>query len=203
MRRCARAKHDLMIQWFILLCSQGMVWAHFQKHSSRNEDGAQGQFPEQGNVVEVAQGGSGLATLVFAIQTAELVDTLKEGGPYTIFAPNDQAFAKVSRKNWLLLWNLNLLGYLFQIGPEALQSLLQDREALTDTLLRHVVDDSRIFARNIDLGSSLLNTLGGEFISVMNMGGNVTLTSSVGEARIIRTDIEADNGIIHIIDGVL
>ncbi|TRY64291.1 hypothetical protein TCAL_13680 [Tigriopus californicus] len=185
MGSCAFVKSGLMLNWFMLLCSQGTAWAHFQKHASRNVDmgGVQAQFPPQGNILEVAQGGSGLGTLVFAIQTAELMDTLKEGGPYTIFAPNDQAFAK--------------------IDPQGLQELLQDREALTDTLLRHVVDGSRILASNINLGSSLLNTLGGEFVSVMNMDGNVTLTSSVGGARVIRTDIEADNGVIHIIDGVL
>eukprot|EP00095_Tigriopus_kingsejongensis_P010230 maker-scaffold76_size406464-snap-gene-1.11 protein:Tk10230 transcript:maker-scaffold76_size406464-snap-gene-1.11-mRNA-1 annotation:"hypothetical protein" len=167
--------------FFLLICalSPYSSGAHYQSHPGHQgsrptttEDGPV-QFPTDGDIIDVALGGSNLNTLVFAIKTAELVDTLKAGGPYTIFAPSDRAFAKIE--------------------PKTLEALIGDKEILTNTLFRHVIDGQMLMAADFPMGPSVQVTLGGEFVSTMNMGGNVTITSSIAEARVIQGDVKASN----------
>jgi uncharacterized surface protein with fasciclin (FAS1) repeats len=131
----------------------------------------------QGDIVDIAAGDDRFETLVTAVQAAGLVETLKGEGPFTVFAPTDEAFAKL---------------------PEGtVEALLNDIPALTDILLYHVVPGKVMAADVVELSSA--DTALGEPLSIGIVGGNVR----VNEANVILTDIEADNGVIHVIDTVL
>ena len=119
--------------------------------------------------------------LVKAVVAAELVDTLNTGGPFTVFAPKNSAFAK--------------------IPPDTLNELLADKTGLTSLLLRHVVP-SEIRAKDVPKGETELTTAGDEKITVMKSGTDVKITSSAGSAKVVRTDILAENGVIHIVDNI-
>ena len=122
-----------------------------------------------------------LSTLVTAVKAAGLVDTLNGDGTFTVFAPNNDAFAKI---------------------PEAtLSGILADKELLKSVLLRHVVG-SVIKAGDIPEGSSNVNTVGGEQITVTKGENGVIITSSAGTAKVIATDVTASNGVVHIVDTV-
>jgi transforming growth factor-beta-induced protein len=130
-------------------------------------------------IVEIAVEDSRFTTLVAAVQAAGLVDTLNSDGPFTVFAPTDDAFAAL---------------------PEGtVESLLEDPEgALTQILLYHVVAAAVPAADVVELDSAV--TVQGEEISIEVVDGSVILN---GEVEVIITDIEASNGIIHVIDAVL
>ena len=117
-------------------------------------------------------------TLVAAIQAAGLVETLAEGGPFTVFAPTDEAFAQI---------------------PEAdLQALLANKEMLTQVLLYHVVAGE--VPASAVMGITSAETVQGSDVSVkITADGKVMLN----DATVVSTDIEASNGIIHVIDTVL
>merc|ERR1712110_401198 len=123
-----------------------------------------------------------LSTLVTAVKAAGLVETLSGEGTFTVFAPNNDAFAKVP--------------------AEALGGLLEDKEALTAVLLRHVLPVP-VKAGEIPAGSTVLKTVGGEDITVTNADGAVTIASSAGTATVIATDVLASNGVVHLVDTVL
>jgi len=130
-----------------------------------------------GDIVETAAAAGSFTTLLAAAQAADLIDVLKGEGPFTVFAPTDDAFAQV---------------------PEAdLNALLADPEALRAVLLYHVVPGRVPAAQVVDMDSA--DTVQGEAVSIAVMDGSVT----VDEARVVSTDIEATNGIIHVIDRVL
>jgi transforming growth factor-beta-induced protein len=130
-------------------------------------------------IVEIAVEDGRFTTLVAAVQAAGLVDTLNSDGPFTVFAPTDDAFAAL---------------------PEGtVESLLEDPEgALTQILLYHVVGAAVPAADVVELDSA--TTVQGEEISIEVVDGSVILN---GEVEVIITDIEASNGIIHVIDAVL
>merc|ERR1711997_1341309 len=123
-----------------------------------------------------------LSTLVTAVKAAGLVDTLSGEGTFTVFAPNNGAFAKVP--------------------AEALGGLLEDKEALTAVLLRHVLPVS-VKAGDIPAGITVLKTVGGEEVTVTNADGAVTIESNGVIATVIATDVLASNGVVHVIDTVL
>ncbi len=131
------------------------------------------------DVVATAIAADGFTTLVTAIQTAELVEALQADGPFTVFAPTDEAFAAV---------------------PEALLAYLLDNpDKLAEVLLYHVVP-GRIWAADaIDAAGTSLTTLQGEDIDVTVDGDAVF----INEAQVIVPDIGASNGVIHVIDKVL
>jgi uncharacterized surface protein with fasciclin (FAS1) repeats len=130
-----------------------------------------------GSVVDIAVEDGRFGTLVTALQAAELVETLEGEGPYTVFAPTDDAFAKL---------------------PEGtLESLLADVPALTDILLYHVVSGKVMAADVVKLDSA--DTVLGQPISIKVEGDKVM----VNDAQVIITDIEASNGVIHVIDTVI
>ena len=133
--------------------------------------------PEPNSIVDIAVSDGRFETLVAALQTAGLVDTLAGDGPFTVFAPTDDAFAKL---------------------PEGtVEALLKDIPALTDILLYHVVKGS-VMAEDVVMLDEA-QTLLGENVSIRVEGDMVY----INDAQVIITDIMADNGVIHVIDTVL
>jgi uncharacterized surface protein with fasciclin (FAS1) repeats len=131
------------------------------------------------DVVALAQDTPDLSTLVTAVSTAKLVDTLQGKGPYTVFAPTNAAFEK--------------------LGDEQVQSLLEpkNRDQLTKILAYHVVP-GKLTAADLSDGQKL-KTVAGETLPVKADGGTVM----VGGATVVEPDVEASNGVVHVIDGVL
>jgi uncharacterized surface protein with fasciclin (FAS1) repeats len=129
------------------------------------------------DIVDIAVADGRFTTLVTALEAADLVDTLKGEGPFTVFAPTDEAFAAL---------------------PEgALDGLLADIPALTDVLLYHVVSGEVLAADVVNLSSA--DTVLGQPVSITVDSGNVM----IDDAQVIITDIQASNGVIHVIDAVL
>ena len=128
------------------------------------------------SIAEVAVAG-GFNTLVAALSAADLVETLSGDGAFTVFAPTDEAFAAL---------------------PEGmLEGLLADTEALTQILLYHVVGDVVKAETVVTLDEA--ETLAGDKVSIEVVDGNVF----VNDSKVTSTDIEASNGVIHVIDKVL
>jgi len=131
----------------------------------------------QGSIVDIAIEDGRFETLVAALQAADLAETLAGEGPFTVFAPTDDAFAKL---------------------PEGtVEALLEDIPALTDILLYHVVSGEVLAEDVVNLEEA--ETLLGENVSIRVEDGNVY----INDAMVIITDIMADNGVIHVIDSVL
>jgi len=138
-------------------------------------------LPESRDIVDIAVEDGRFTTLVAAVQAAGLVDTLKGEGPFTVFAPTDDAFAAL---------------------PEGtVEGLLADIPALTNVLLYHVVPGKVMAADVLGLdGQSAGTALGGQSVDIKVDMNNVYLNEDV---QVIITDIEASNGVIHVIDAVL
>lgn len=132
-----------------------------------------------GNIVVVASGNPDFSTLVGAVKTAGLVDTLSGKGPFTVFAPNNEAFAK--------------------LRAETMASL--DAEQLKAILTYHVVS-GEIMGSGVTPGK--VKTVNGAEFTINVAGTDVTITDAQGNTvNIVKTDITTDNGVIHVIDGVL
>ena len=133
---------------------------------------------ETADIVDTAVSVGDFTTLVAAVEAAGLLDTLKGEGPFTVFAPTDAAFAAL---------------------PEGtVEGLLEDTEALTGVLTYHVVDGKVLAEDVVTLDSA--ETLNGQSITIEVVDGGVVLN---GEAKVIVTDIQTSNGVIHVIDAVL
>merc|ERR1712106_109405 len=117
-----------------------------------------------------------------AVKAAGLVDTLSGAGTFTVFAPTNDAFAK--------------------IDPTALNGLIANPEALKKVLLRHVLPNE-IKAGEISLGTTDLRAVSGDKISVDKNDNSVQVVSGSDTAQVVTVDISASNGIIHVIDTVL
>ncbi|MGV3743429.1 MAG: fasciclin domain-containing protein [Burkholderiaceae bacterium] len=128
------------------------------------------------DIVDTAKSAGSFNTLVTAVQAAGLVDTLKGPGPFTVFAPTDEAFAKIPKAK--------------------LDALLKDKDALTKVLTYHVVP-GKVMASDVKPGD--VKTVQGSSIKVAAKDGNVM----VDKAKVIKTDVAADNGVIHAIDSVI
>ncbi|MEM1057013.1 MAG: fasciclin domain-containing protein [Bacteroidota bacterium] len=126
------------------------------------------------DIVDIAASSSDFETLVAAVKAAGLVDVLKSDGPFTVFAPNDEAFAR--------------------LGDNAIQRLLrpENRDQLTAILTYHVVP-GEFKARDV-VRVNELETANGQSLSI---------GSRIDNAQLLATDIEASNGVIHVIDRVL
>jgi uncharacterized surface protein with fasciclin (FAS1) repeats len=130
------------------------------------------------DIVDTAVKAGSFKTLVAAVKAAELVETLKGKGPFTVFAPTDAAFAKL---------------------PEGtIPALLKDKPKLAAILTYHVVA-GRVLAGDIPKGSLEVATVNGGKLRIQHAANGV----SINGARVIQTDIIAGNGVIHVIDGVL
>jgi uncharacterized surface protein with fasciclin (FAS1) repeats len=128
------------------------------------------------DIVGTAVGAGQFNTLAKALTAAGLVDTLQGPGPFTVFAPTDEAFAK--------------------IPPENLNALLADKAALTKVLTYHVVS-GKVFAADVKTGP--VKTVEGQNLNLNVSSAGVT----VNNAKVIKTDIMATNGVIHVIDTVV
>jgi uncharacterized surface protein with fasciclin (FAS1) repeats len=131
----------------------------------------------QQDIVDTAVADGRFTTLATALTAAGLIDTLKGSGPFTVFAPTDEAFAK--------------------LPPGALDSLLADKEALTNVLLYHVVSGKVKAADVVKLNSA--DTVAGLPVAIEVDGDKVM----VNDAQVIIPDVAASNGVIHVIDTVL
>jgi len=128
------------------------------------------------DIVDTAKSAGTFNTLVTAIEAAGLVDTLKGPGPFTVFAPTDAAFAKIPKAK--------------------LDALLKDKAALAKILTYHVVS-GKVMAADVKPG--MVKTVEGASFTVKSMGGKVM----VDKSHVTKTDIAADNGVIHVIDTVM
>jgi uncharacterized surface protein with fasciclin (FAS1) repeats len=129
------------------------------------------------DIVDTAVSAGSFNTLVTAVKAAGLVDTLKGKGPFTVFAPTDEAFAK--------------------LPAGTVESLLQNPEKLKQVLLYHVVA-GKVMAKDV-VNLTEAKTVQGSSAKVKVMGGKVMIDN----ANVVKTDITTDNGVIHVIDSVI
>ena len=128
------------------------------------------------DIVDTAVAAGSFNTLATALQAAGLVDTLKGPGPFTVFAPTDEAFAK--------------------LPPGTVEALLRDKQRLTAVLTYHVVP-GRVMAADVVKLDSAKTVQGGRL--AIKSGKSVR----VDGANVVKTDVVAGNGVIHVIDSVL
>ena len=128
------------------------------------------------NIIDTVVGNTDLSTLVTAIKAAGLESTLSSDGPYTVFAPNNAAFAK--------------------LDPDTLKGLLEDRDALSSILTYHVVSGklmSDAVAKRTEA-----TTVNGAVITIDTTSG-----VKINTAKVLTADIDCENGVVHVIDTVL
>lgn len=127
-------------------------------------------------IVDIAVNTEGFSTLVAAVQAAGLVETLQSPGPFTVFAPNDDAFAK--------------------LPPGTVQTLVQNPPQLARILTYHVAAGKHTKNDLIEMGQ--IDSVEGAPITFDGTDG-----FEVKNATVLAADIEADNGIIHVLDNVI
>ncbi len=132
--------------------------------------------PMSKNIVETAIAAGSFSTLVSAVQAADLVETLSGPGPFTVFAPTDEAFAK--------------------LPAGTLEALLDDKAKLASILTYHVVAGKVMAADVVKMTSA--KTVQGQTVTIDTSNGVM-----VNNAKVVTTDIETSNGVIHVIDTVL
>jgi len=144
---------------------------------SMSETMSEAPMEEPGTIVDVAAGNPDFETLVAAVTAADLVETLSGDGPFTVFAPTDDAFDAL---------------------PEGLLDALllpENKDALTSILTYHVVS-GEVMAADVTAGD--VATVEGSTIAITTDGGVM-----VNEANVVTTDVDASNGVIHVIDAVI
>jgi uncharacterized surface protein with fasciclin (FAS1) repeats len=132
------------------------------------------------DIVDTAVSAGQFETLVTAVKAAGLVDTLKGEGPFTVFAPTDEAFAK--------------------LGKETINEVLKDKKKLTQILTYHVVPGNVLARDAIKLAGKGAKTVQGQEIGISVKDNKVMLN---GQATVIKANIRCSNGVIHVIDQVL
>ncbi len=136
--------------------------------------------PAEKDIVDTAVAAGDFKTLATALTEAGLIDTLKGPGPFTVFAPTDAAFAKVPKKD--------------------LEALLKDKAKLKTVLTYHVVSGKVLAADVVKMkDGSKVKTVAGKEFTLGLKDGKVT----VDGANVVKTDITASNGVIHVIDSVI
>ena len=139
-----------------------------------------------GTIVDVAVANGNFKTLVAAVKAAGLVDTLNSAGPFTVFAPTDAAFAKLPAGTVDTL-----------LKPE-------NKATLVKILTYHVVPGKVEAATVVTLDGKKVATVQGQDVTVNVAGGKVSLTEAMGgTSNVTATDVQASNGVIHVIDTVL
>ena len=128
------------------------------------------------DIVQTAQDNGSFNTLVIALKEAGLVETLKGKGPFTVFAPTDEAFAK--------------------LPAGTLEALLKDKAKLTAILTYHVVAGKVMASDVVKLSSA--KTVQGQDVKITTMSGVM-----VNDAHVVKADVMASNGVIHVIDKVI
>ena len=127
------------------------------------------------DIVDTAVAAGKFNTLATALKAAGLVDTLKGPGPFTVFAPTDEAFAKIPKAD--------------------LDALLKDKAKLTAVLTYHVVP-GKVMAKDVKAGK--VKTVQGSELTLGTTGG-----VTVDAAKVVQADVVASNGVIHVIDSVV
>lgn len=150
-----------------------VAWA--QAQDAKNDKKADKADKDGKSIVDVAKADPNLKTFVELVNEAGLTETLKGVGPYTVFAPNDAAFAK--------------------LGKEQLSSLKADKAKLKKVLMHHVVHGTHDSAAVRKMTRAKTDS------------GEVTITGNdnelmYGHAKVVKTDVKANNGVIHVIDAV-
>ncbi len=143
--------------------------------AGHHEEMAEGKA--SADIVDTAVAAGDFDTLVTAVKAAGLVETLKGEGPFTVFAPTDEAFAKIPK--------------------EDLQALLADKQKLQAVLTYHVVPGKVMAADVAKLSSA--KTVQGQDVHIDASNGGVR----VDDAQVVQTDIMTSNGVIHVIDTVM
>ncbi len=144
---------------------------------------AAGSEKKPKTVVAVAKSSADFSTLVKAVVAAKLVKALSGKGPFTVFAPTNDAFAAIPAAD--------------------LASLLADPQALGDILKYHVVP-GKILAKDLQPTQTVKTLQGEELTITVNDDGTATITDANGSTvNITATDLKAKNGVVHVIDGVL
>ncbi|MBK9375536.1 MAG: fasciclin domain-containing protein [Holophagales bacterium] len=133
--------------------------------------------PKAKDIVDTAVAAGSFNTLATALKAAGLVDTLKGKGPFTVFAPTDDAFKK--------------------LPAGTLEKLLADKAQLTKVLTYHVVAGKVMAADVVKLKEA--KTVEGSMVKITVAGGGV----KVNDANVVKTDVGASNGVIHVIDSVI
>ena len=138
-------------------------------------------FAADKDIVDTAVGAGSFKTLVAAVQAAGLVDTLKGEGPFTVLAPTDEAFAK--------------------LPAGTVESLLkpENKAKLAAILTYHVIPAKAMAADVVKLDGKSVKTVNGASVEVKCADGGV----AVNGAKVVKTDIECTNGVIHVIDTVI
>ena len=139
--------------------------------------GFSGQATAPKSIVETAIGAGSFQTLVAAVKAAGLVETLSSPGPFTVFAPTDEAFAKLPKGT--------------------VEALLNDIPKLKSILTYHVVAGKVMAADVVKLDSA--KTVNGQTVTITIKDGKVM----VNNANVVKTDIVCSNGVVHIIDTVI
>lgn len=154
-----------VIAAMLAICSAAMA---APKNNTKDKD-----------IVDTAVAAGSFQTLAKALQAADLIDTLKGPGPFTVFAPTDEAFAK--------------------LPAGTLDDLLkpENKDKLRAILTYHVVAGNIPSAKVVTLSSA--KTVNGREVKITAMGGNVM----VNNAHVVKADIPASNGVIHVIDTVI
>ena len=165
-------KHRLPLFILAGACAAGMT---FTQRATAQDPAMPSAAPD---IVAVASSNPDFSTLVSALRAADLVTALQGKGPFTVFAPNNAAFAK--------------------LPPGALEDLLkpENKKKLVEVLKNHVAHGKITSA---EIKSGRLKMLNGERVQVAVDNGRVNF----GDAQVLRTDIAASNGVIHVIDTVV
>ncbi|GJG89412.1 hypothetical protein tb265_45930 [Gemmatimonadetes bacterium T265] len=143
------------------------------------QNGPQSSTSGNKTIVQVATEAGTFKTLLAAAQAAGLVETLQGAGPFTVFAPNDAAFAK--------------------LPAGAVDGLLADKAELASILTYHVVSGRVSAADLVKTNGATPATVNGQTLDIAVAGGKVT----VNDANVITADLPASNGVIHVVDAVL
>lgn len=131
------------------------------------------------DIVDTAAGASNLSTLVSLVKAAELVETLKSDGPFTVFAPTNTAFSKVPKAT--------------------LEKVGGDKALLTTVLTYHVVPGKVLAADVLKMNGKSIKTVQGQELKVKISNGNVYINN----AKVVLADISCTNGVVHQINAVL
>jgi uncharacterized surface protein with fasciclin (FAS1) repeats len=138
-------------------------------------------FAAEKDIVDTAASAGTFKTLVAAVKAADLVETLKGDGPFTVLAPNDEAFKK--------------------LPAGTLESLLkpENKDKLVAILTYHVIPSKAMAADVVKLNGKKVKTVEGSEVAIAVKNGMV----SVNNAKVVKTDIDTTNGVIHVIDTVI
>ena len=168
----------------------GISFSSFAQCGSHDKN-VKSSYVHKNDIIDIASNIDDFSTLVLAIKTAKLVSTLQGDGPFTVFAPTNSAFAKIDSKTIQTL-----------LSPEG-------KDQLTKILTYHVISGEFkakdvITAINAAGGSFTIETVSGDKLVATLSNGTVILTDENNRtAAITKTDVDATNGVIHVIDTVV